>query len=288
MRLAALLLSAAAACAWAQTPDVQRAVLERLAREADLFDKSAYRYAGTETLKQVQPRGSRVSRGPRGTEAVLPEQTREVVSDYGFIALDERGGWIKEVRVILTVDGLRWNKGKKGLENLAGALSANDDKKKRSLLESYEDFGLQGFVTDLGPLILLFARGLVSNYELTYERTDTDDRLGPLLVYRYMQLGGSDALTIYEGDEPIKQKLQGRIWFRQNDYAPVRISIDSEHKEKESVIRDVSVVEYDNRQFGFVLPSRITHQQYVDQVLFVSDEFTYSGFREVLSGGRPR
>ena len=107
-------------------------------------------------------------------------------------------------------------------------------------------------------------------------------------MYRYQQLGGSDALTVYEGKEPLRLKLQGRIWFRKADHTPLRISLDSERTEKEAVIRDVSVVHYDNKQFGVLLPARITHEQYVDSELFVSDEFTYSGFRDVLSRGRER
>src|SRR5262245_44837145 len=144
-------------CAGAQTPEDLRAVIQRLGREADLFDKSAHRVAGIETLRQTLPKGSRVSTSRTGVETVLPEKKREIVSEYGFIALDERGGWLKEIRRVLTVDGLEWKKGKQGLDSLARTLAASDDRKKRSLLESYESYGLQGFITDLGQLILLFA-----------------------------------------------------------------------------------------------------------------------------------
>jgi hypothetical protein len=283
----ALSLLIAIAVASAQTPETHRAALDRIAKEADLFDKSAHRFAGIETLIQTLPKGSRTRRGPRGIETVLPEQVRTIVSEYGFIALDEPGGWIKEVRLVLTVDGLKWNKGKKGLDSLAATLSANDDKKKRSLLESYEDFGLQGFVSDLGQLILLFARGLISNYEISYESTDSSG-LEPLLVYRYQQLGGTDALTIFEGSQPIRQKLEGRIWLRARDLTPVRLSLTSQRTVEKSIIRDVSFVEYDNAHFGILLPVRVTHRQYVDQHLFVLDEFTYSRYKQVLPAAAPR
>jgi hypothetical protein len=276
--------SGLAACLGATTPASLRAVIDRLAREADLFDKSAHRIAGVETLRQLLPKGSRISRSRRGIDVVLPEQTREIVCEYGFIGVDERGGWLKEVRVVRTVDGQKWTKGKKGLDSLAQALSATDDKKKRSLLENFENFGLQGFITDLGQLILLFARGLISNYEITYDSEDHSDPLTLQSVYGYHQLGGTDALTVYERDAPLRLKLQGKIWVRHTDYQPVKISIDTSREEEKEIIRDLSVVEYERSRFGFLLPSKIRHQQFIDNKLFVQDDFTYSGYKEVLSG----
>jgi hypothetical protein len=273
-----------ATCAGAQTPDNLREVIQRLGKEADLFDKSAHRVAGIETLRQTLPRGSRISVSRSGVETVLPEKTREIVSEYGFIALDERGGWLKEVRRVLTVDGLRWKKGKQGLDGLARTLAASDDKKKRSLLESYESYGLQGFITDLGQLILLFARGLIANYEITYEDSDSADAAGPLAVYRYAQLGGTDALTVYEGPIPLRLKLQGKIWIRYGDHLPVRISLDTSREEKKEIIRDLSVVEYAPSPLGFLIPKKIKHQQFINNKLFVEDDFAYSNFKQIIPG----
>jgi hypothetical protein len=273
-----------AATGGAQTPNAARAMIDRLATEADLFDKSAHRISGVETLRQRLPKGSRISKTKRGLDVVLPEQTREIVSEYGFLALDERGGWLKEVRMVSSIDGSKWKRGNKGLDSLARTLSATDDKKKRTLLESFESFGLQGFVTDLGQLILLFARGLAANYEIRYERTDRGDPALPLAVYNYMQLGGTDALTVYEGKMPVRLKLQGKIWSRLSDGLPVRISVDSSREENRSIIRDLSVVDYEPSQFGFLLPKKIVHRQWVGDILFVEDNFSYSNYRQVLSG----
>jgi hypothetical protein len=278
----AVLLSVRAA---GQTPEALNAVIQRLSKEADLFDRQAHRVAGIETLRQTLPKGSRVTKGKRGVEVALPEQKREIVSEYGFIGLDERGGWLKEVRIVRTVDGAKWKKGNKGLDSLARMLSASDDKKKKSLLESFERFGLHGFITDLGQLILLFARGLVSNYEVTFDSRDLGDPRRPLDVYRYTQLGGGDALTVYEGKAPLRLKLQGKIWVRSTEgHVPVRISIDNIRQENKNVIRDVSVVDYESTQFGFLLPAKIKHQQFVGDRLFVEDDFTYSDFKQVLPG----
>src|SRR5262245_14178534 len=108
MRWGLIAVFAGAVCLGAQLPAGTEGVVERLAKEADLFDRMAHRVAGVETLRQTLPRGSRIAKGKRGVETVLPEQVKEIVSEYGFIALDERGGSIKEVRVVLTVDGQRW------------------------------------------------------------------------------------------------------------------------------------------------------------------------------------
>jgi hypothetical protein len=280
MRLG-LIVGLAAVCASAQSPGAAQRVAERLAKEADLFDRSAHRVAGVETLRQTLPKGSRVARGKRGVETVLPEQVREVVSEYGFMAVDERGGSLKEVRMVQTVDGQRWSKGNKGLDSLAKTLSATDDKKKRSLLEGFEGFGLQGFVSDLGQLILLFSRGLASNYEIRYFGKDMDE---PLEMYEYTQLGGADALTVYEGKAPLRLKLQGKIWVRPSDMLPVKLSVENVREEKKSIIRDISVVEYVPSEFGFLLPKRIVHQQFVGEHLFVEDDFHYRDFKQVLPG----
>ena len=268
-------------CLCAQPLGSTQQVIERLSKEADLFDRQAHRIAGVETLRQTLPRGSRIAKSKRGVDTVLPEQVREVVSEYGFMGVDERGGSLKEVRMVMTVDGQKWKKGNKGLDSLAKTLSATDDKKKRSLLESFENFGLQGFVTDLGQLILLFAHGLASNYEIRYYGKAIDE---PLEVYEYTQLGGTDALTVYEGNMPLRLRLQGKIWVRSSDFFPVKLSVESTREENASIIRDISVVEYAPSVFGFLLPQRINHKQYVGEHLFVEDDFSYRDFKQVLPG----
>jgi hypothetical protein len=269
-----------AVCLSAQLPVGTQGVVERLAKEADLFDRMAHRVAGVETLRQTLPRGSRIAKGKRGVDTVLPEQVREIVSEYGFMGVDERGGSLKEVRMVVSVDGQRWKKRNKNLDSLARTLSATDDKKRRSLLESYENFGLQGFVTDLGQLILLFSRGLVSNYEIRYVGKDNQS----LDVYEYTQLGGTDALTVYEGKAPLRLKLQGKIWVQASDKLPVGLSVESTREENKSIIRDISIVEYAPSDFGFLLPKRINHRQYVGEHLFVEDDFNYRDFKQVLPG----
>src|SRR4051812_12296679 len=153
--LALLLLSPALR---GQTPPDHKKVIERLGAEADAFERTAYRIAGRETLKQTVPDGVRLGQGLHGTVTRLPGYTRTVVSEYGFVSVDVPGGAIREVRRVLTIDGLRWNKETKSLKQLARDIRAGDDRSRQRTLEGFEEHGLTGFVSDLGQLLLLFAR----------------------------------------------------------------------------------------------------------------------------------
>lgn len=267
----------------AQTTADHQVVFANLGRQADLFERSAYRVVGQERLTQTVPDGVRIGRGMRGIETRLPGVKREIVSQYGFVSLDEPGGSLKEVRHVLTIDGQQWNRKAKSLASLAQEIAATDDKSKHRQLERFEEYGLHGFVSDLGQLILLFARGGAAHYELRYDHIDEDR----LWVYTYQQLDGREALTIYgEGKEPTRQRMKGRIWVTPATKMPVRISIESEREIEKVLIRDTSIVDYEKSKFGFLLPSKIVHKQYVGPTLYVTDEFEYSEFREILRGVR--
>lgn len=273
--------------AGAPAAEQTRAVLARLGREADQFEANAHRFTGVETLRQTQPAGTRISRGPRGIGTKLPEVTHEIVSEYGFVSSDEPGGSLKEVRSVLMVNGLKWKRGKKDLKDLASRIAAQDTKNPVKTLESFEDFGLRGFITDIGQVILLFARGGIEKYEFTFDR-EAVDPTGPVWIYRYQQLDGKEAFTIYGEKEPIRQRLAGEVWLSAGDGLPVRVIIRSEHNVERSVMRDVTSVDYQMTEWGFLLPARIDHRQFVDGGLFVIDEFRYDKFREVIPLRRRR
>jgi hypothetical protein len=270
----------------APTTEQTRAVLTRLEREADQFERNAHRYLGVETLEQVQPEGTRFSVSKRGLETKLPAATTVVVSEYGFISSDEPGGSLREVRSILTVNGLKWKRGKKDLNDLATQIAREDAQNRVRTLERFENFGLRGFLQDAGQLILLFARNGTERYEFTFDR-EASSMAGPAWVYKYRQIDGPAAFTIYGQKKPIRQRLEGEVWLSRGDGLPVRVVMHSNHVVKESQVRDVTIVDYEMSRWGLLLPSRIDHKQYVDGDLFVANDFTYKDFREVISG-RPR
>ena len=79
----------------AQTTADHQAVFLQLGREADQFERSAHRVVGRERLKQTVPDGVRMGTGMRGIETRLPGYTREMISQYGFVSMDEPGGAIQ-------------------------------------------------------------------------------------------------------------------------------------------------------------------------------------------------
>jgi hypothetical protein len=237
----------------AQTALDHQAVISRLGKQADDFERNAFRVTGTETLRQTIPAGVRFGRGPRGILTRLPERTTEIVSHYGFISVDEPGGSLKEVRSVLRIDGQVWNRKPRSLSELARDLAGTDAKAKHRSLESFEEHGLHGFISDLGQLILLFARGGAARYEIVFEKTDD----AGYWVYTYAQLDGTEAFTVYgEGKEPTRQRINGKLWVQPGDKVISRISIDVDREVSSERLRDVSIVENAPSSFGCLLPSR--------------------------------
>lgn len=278
------LLIASVALAQQPTPELTRRALTRLEQEANRFERNAHRFVGIETLVQTQPEDTRYSRGPRGIETKLPGDKHEIVSQYTYVSTDEPGGSLKEVRLVLTIDGMKWKRGKKDLSQLANQIGNREAKNRAKTLESYEEFGLRGFLSDAGQLILLFARGGMEKHEFTYDRVDGAPGHGPAWVYKYQQIDGGHSLTIYGGKEPIHQRLHGEVWVRPSDAMPVRVTINSNHEVNHVQIRDITIVDYQMTEWNVLLPLRIDHKQYVDTQLFVVDQFTYTDFKQTIPG----
>ena len=114
---------------------------------------------------------------------------------------------------MLTVDGLKWKSGKKDLSELAEQIGNRDVKNKANTLESYEQYGLRGFLSDAGQLILLFARHGIEKYDFVYDRSEIG-AAGPMWVYKYSQLDGAQTLTIYGEKQPVRQRLAGEVWVQ--------------------------------------------------------------------------
>lgn len=270
---------------YADSLEVRQRVLTRLGQEADLFERSAHRVIGIETLLQTRAAGVEISR--RNIETRVPERKREIVSEYGYVAVDERGGSLKESRSVLTIDGLKWNK-PKGLDNLAKTISAKDDKQKRKLLEEFESYGLHGVISDVSQLILLFARGRAAQYEFAFESEGRDPSGEDVVVYRFAQIDGPQSFRVFQGKQVVGDKIHGKLWARAGDGEPLRIALETLRSVKSSQLRDTVLVSYFRSDFGFLLPVRVLHEQFEDGALTVSDDFLYSGFKEVIPAVKPR
>jgi hypothetical protein len=255
VRAVSLVLLGGVVC-YSATPDD---ALKRLALEADRFAEAAPGWVATESLRQTAPTG-----------------TREVVSEYGFMTLPSG---TREVRRVLSVNGKNVKSSKK-LDSLALAMASDNDADRRKLLEAFEKHGLHGVATDFGQLIMLFAHGNMQKFEFSGAQHVTLTKQAYLL-FRFQQLDGTESLTIYEGDKPVKQKLRGQLWARDEDGLPVRIALDSEHEEKGVQVRDIGTVDYQPSSGGFLLPTVVVHKQFRDARLYVEDTFRYSDYREV-------
>jgi len=185
----------------------------------------------------------------------------------------------REVRRVLSVDGKNVKSSKK-LDSLALAMASDNDADRRKLLEAFEKHGLHGVATDFGQLIMLFAHGNVQKFEFSGAQRVTIAKQ-TYQLFRFQQLDGAESLTIYEGDKPVKQKLRGQLWARDEDGLPIRIALDSEHDEQGVKVRDIGSVDYQPGSGGFLLPTVVVHQQFRDARLYVEDTFRYSDYREV-------
>lgn len=286
-RFLVLLLGVSTAFAAGAKPDVP-AIVAELGRRADIFERNAYRIQCVETFRQTVPKGARIGRNRHGVEVVLPGFTREIVSRYGFVPEDVRGGSLREVRMVLSVDGLQWNRGRQGLESVARELASQDERSKRKMLETWEEYGLSGFITDLGQLVLLFARGNTKNYDFGFDRQEGEGA-DTLWVFRFEQRAGDQSLTIHgEGKKALHERLHGTVWVRADDQLPVRIVLESERKDTKGTLKDAASVSYFETPYGTLMPVKIVHQQFGDDTLLVTNEFTYSDFKQTLPRPRSR
>ena len=133
--------------------DLTRRLTLRLAEESAAFERSATRVLGTETLvqrAQKPPRRFRLRVGEGAKRAPQIEwQARTIVSEYGFTTFGTENA-VHELRQVVSVDG-KFVKSK-GPEELAKLILAQDDSRKRALLEQFASYGLLGAVTDFGQI----------------------------------------------------------------------------------------------------------------------------------------
>jgi hypothetical protein len=276
------LLAAALPVLAIQLEPVPPLALQKLQEEADRFAEGALRVVGTEVLEQraiVAPPRFRLR---VGAAAATPSkgrwQTKQLVSEYGYSTL-KPGGPLHEFRQVVSVDGKPVARAEEARVALVKGISSDDDRYKQRMLRDFERYGLVGGATDFGQLILLFASSRRERYDLRFTGTG---RVGPdrAVVLSFRQKDGEESLTIFEGRSAHRQRLNGSIWLRADDYLPLKIQVISERTNKDRIIRDVGTVEYfkPSRQ-EFLLPASVLHQQFVNGEMTAENRFRYTGFR---------
>jgi hypothetical protein len=278
MRLAVILFFAAAGCA-----QTLPAILSRVSEEAEVFRKAAPQILSEETLIQrglkppsrFHPRlGASATKVPA---AVL--QTREIVSEYSFGTLKKAPESLHEFRQVTTVDGKPVSSAEAARHSLVLGLQSQDDRAKKRMLENFQKYGLTTAVVDFGPLILLFTKRQLGNYQF---QLDGQDRIGAdqARIVTYRQVSGPDRMLIFQGRQAIHQPIEGRIYARIPDGLPLRITITTSRENRGHVLRDEATVDYVLNAHGFLAPAAVTHRGYADNKLIVEDQFHYTPFKK--------
>jgi hypothetical protein len=275
MRVLALLLFAVLL----RSDERTQKLIERLAQEADAFQKNAPRVVGREVLHQrtqVTPPRRKLRIGKAVDQA--PEsywQEREIISQYGFAVL---GQAFHELRQVTYVDGKQVADERKAQDELARLITASDDERRRRSLQQLEKYGLKGGAIDFGQLLLLFSRASSERYEISY--------LGPrmmsptrLQVFRYKQIDGPQALSVYQGGQAQRLSVEGEIWVRETDGLPFRVTLSATDTSTEQTVRQEATVDYAASEFGTVLPAQASHRELRAGALVTENTFTYSAFR---------
>jgi hypothetical protein len=261
---------------------------ERLAGEAQAFEKIAPELVGRETLQQrvrVPPPRFKLRVGDAATHApVAAWKEHEVVSEYAFALLS---GEIHELRQVISVDGKQVAGEAQAQDALAKLITAHDDERKKRALEQLQKYGLQGAATDFGQILLLFTRGNLERYEITAAGPRL---LGivPTQVFHYQQLDGPHALTVFRGDAAAKTQrlsVEGEIWVREADGLPMRVSMAATDSSSDKALREEATVDYALSEFGALLPVETTHRELRSGVEVEENKFTYAEFHRF--GAKP-
>jgi hypothetical protein len=259
---------------------------DRLASEAEAFQKIAPEMVGRETLHQgaltPPPRFAiRVGDATKQRAAAVWRE-REMVSVYGFALL--AGREIHELRQVTSIDGKPVTGESKAQEALAKLVAGSDDQRKRLALQQFEKFGLRGGATDFGQILLLFSRGRLERYEFTTAGPRLLGRV-PAQVFRYQQLDGPQALTVFRGNsgggsgpKPQRLNVQGEIWVRESDGLPLRITMTATDDSTDGPLREEATVDYAMSEFGTLLPVETTQRESRGDQQLAENHFTYSGF----------
>jgi hypothetical protein len=253
---------------------------ERLAREAQAFEKIAPELVGRETLQQrvmAAPVRFKLRVGDAAQHPVAAWKEHELVSEYAFAVL---GREIHELRQVTSVDGKKVAGENQAQDALAKLITSHDDERKRRALEQLQKYGLQGAATDFGQILLLFTRGNLERYEITAAGPRLLGTV-PTQVFHYQQLDGPHALTVFRGGSSAKTQrlsVEGEIWVREADGLPLRITMAATDSSIEKTLREEATVDYAMSEFGTLLPVETTHRELRSGVEVEENKFTYTEF----------
>ena len=258
-------------------------LIDGLSKQADAFQKIAPAMLGRETLHQrflKPPRRFRPRIGEAAKKPLEPAwQDRDIISEYGFAALGDNRQELHEMRRVIAVDGRIVEDEKQAQDSLAKLVTASDDQRKRLALKQLEKYGLHGAAVDFGQLLLLFSGRNVERYEFTFGSSQQLDGVA-VSVFHYKQLDGPGMMTVFDGDSPLRLRVEGEVWVRSDNYAPVRITLVASPGESGAGLREEATVEYAMSAFGALLPGSVEHRELRDGQVTSESKFVYANYHK--------
>ena len=146
------------------------------------------------------------------------------------------------------------------------------------MLREFESFGLTSAAVDLGQLILLFTGRRLGDYEFELNGCGA---LPPerASIVEFRQISGYGSVTVFEGRSARREPVQGELWARESDGLPLRIVIRTIRGQDGHRLRNEATVDYAMSPHGALLPSSVTHREYLDDRLETESVCRYAPFR---------
>ena len=276
----ALVLSAWALAAWVQ-PSLP-GILDRVSEEAEVFRHMAPQSLAEETLEQRALKAPPRFRPRIGAAAARPLkptlQARQIISEYSIGTFKTSPDVLHEFRQVVSVDGRPIASPEKARHALALGLRSEDDRARKRMMEDFEHHGLSGTVSDFGILLLAFGKRTLANYRFEIEG---ESRIGAerVLAVRYAQIAGPDLVTTFLPRRAEHIPMQGRIFVREPDGLPLRITVEVSRKEDNHTLREEATVDYTLSAHGFLTPAAVVHREFLDDNLLVENLFRYAAFK---------
>jgi len=279
-----LLLAAFLAFFGAKAQPDLKAVLTRVAEEADAFQENLPKALTTETLVQrtvlspsrFQPRiGAAAEAAPK-----IRERVREIVSEYSVAGLhDTESNELVEFRQVISVDG----KPVQSVENARRALSLGvqsaDDRVRKHMLEEFAKHGLVDIATDYAPILLAFSKRGLRNMvigEVAQGQVGADT----VLILGWKQKTAEGGELEFHGRQAAHLPLTGTLWIRESDGLPVRVQTWAQSFDRaKHLIRDEATVDYVRSSHGFLTPASVLHRHLVDGMMMTENLYRYEPFK---------
>jgi hypothetical protein len=258
-------------------------ILDRVSEEADVFAQQATKVVARERLlhrgRKAPPRfRPRIGAQAIESAAVLRYVEREIVSEFGFAAMKDAPGDLREFRQVIAVDGRVKRKPEKARLTLAANMTSDDDRRRKQMLQDFEKLGMVGAATDFSQVLLFFRRSQLSDYEFSPPRA-APWKGSPMFVVAFRQKAGSGGATVFHDKEMEQIAVTGELWVRADNFQPARITLRVPLLENGKPVMHSSDTEYYQSEYGLMLPSSVRYQRTENDILMVDNQASYTEYK---------